>query len=293
MRLEHLFLLHRLSPGNRVLCAGATSVVLLSGCASGATATFGEGDSATTGTTLPTTTTTPTGGSSSADTTTASGTTDDVEACEPETLEDCDLEGCSAAVRLCDADGVWGDCSCACPMGGELMDGYCQSQNLECPPDAVDNGDNCIGQEVTGYECPNGGELTEDTCTPTAANPRTDIQCGEGGSSLVGVFPIDAIDHCGLNSNLIGDTFDMLPECDTIGGLTYRAWEGSNGYTVCAVIDIQMYAMMYVANRVIGGSEASYAADPLFQDIELPKVCPEGWEPLGEDSCQYEATLPE
>ena len=89
-----------------------------------------------------------------------------------------------------------------------------------------------------------------------------------------------------------GENFAMLPECDLIGGLTYRAWEGMNGNTVCSGLDIDGYAMMYLANRVIGGSGGNYPASPILEDTMLPYICPEGWEPAGEQMCQYAATLP-
>jgi len=277
-------------------CVAFVALATLGGCASGATTTFDSGDTNDTDTTTTTTTTTAgTSPTTTDETTTDETTTSDEDPCEPKMVESCELEGCSAGVRLCGEDEMWEACSCACPMGGELVDGFCQDSNLTCPEDTTDNGDGCLGQEISGYECPKGGDVVEDQCVPSQENPRTDLQCPEGGMSLVGTYDIEGLSHCGLNSNVTGlseEDFAMLPECDTIGGLIYRAWEGMNGYTVCSGLEIDGHKMVYLANRVIGGSQANYPGTPLFEDIILPYICPEGWEPVGEEMCQYEATLP-
>ncbi len=262
---------------------------MLAGCASGE-ATSLDNETATTGTTVATTDATDNTAS-----TTTEGTTADTDPCEPGEVESCELDGCSAGLQLCDADGMAGECICACPMGGDFVEETCQSDNLECPEDTVASEEGCVGQQVSGYTCPDGGAPTDDICVPSMDNPRTDIECGEGGSSLVGMPTIANIPHCGLNQNLAGseDAFLMLPECDIINDVTYRAFEGNNGYTVCAAINVQMYMMVYVANRVIGGSAASYPGEPMYEDVTVPPQCPEGWEPLGEDMCQYAATIPE
>ncbi|MGB1277605.1 MAG: hypothetical protein ACPG77_17815, partial [Nannocystaceae bacterium] len=109
-------------------CVALAALVTLGGCASGATTTFDTGDPTDT-TTTDTPTTVGTDETTTDETTTDETTTAGEDPCEPATIEACDLDGCSSGARICSDDEMWEACSCACPMGGELMDGFCQDSN--------------------------------------------------------------------------------------------------------------------------------------------------------------------